>query len=44
LLEATLVAAIEAYGLRPARVLQRGRNARTGAEESQVSLILAKRS
>jgi hypothetical protein len=36
-----LVETIESHGLRPATVLSRGRNARTGAKESQVSLILA---
>ncbi|MHB1131204.1 MAG: methyltransferase domain-containing protein [Chloroflexota bacterium] len=35
---------IEANGLQVIDVLQRGRNARTGAKESQVSLLLASRS
>jgi hypothetical protein len=43
LLEATLVETIAANGLHPVTVLSRGRNARTGAAESQVSLILADR-
>jgi hypothetical protein len=41
LLEATLVETIEEHGFSPVMVLNRGRNARTGAKESQVSLILA---
>ena len=40
--EASLLATIQAEGLDP-EVLERGRNARTGAEASQVSLILARR-
>jgi hypothetical protein len=43
LLEAALVEMIERHGFSPVTVLSRGRNARTGAEESQVSLILAER-
>ena len=40
--EASLLAIIRAAGLQP-EVLERGRNARTSAEASQVSLILARR-
>ena len=42
LLERSLLDTIKAAGLEP-EVLERGRNARTGAEASQVSLIRAHR-
>lgn len=42
--EVALTAEIEANGLRVVDIPRRGRNARTGAKESQVSLILAERS